>query len=99
MTTVQMAKMISQATGYPEKMVRQILDVQSAIILGQLNQRNEVVFSRLFRISALDRTITVLTKEGRETIKKIILQIRPVKGFRKELNSWTNILLPQETST
>lgn len=106
MTFVQMAKHISKKTGYDEKVVRYILDELLTLIKSSLVQQGEVYFPGVMRVTSEMREMkipigeaeTILLGDAEPTIRyrmkpmtKLILKVRPVRSFRKELNKWTSM--------
>lgn len=91
MTTKGLASLIAKKTGYPVSVIRHILDAQTDIMRAQLIQQGEVVFSGLFRLTSVLRTVEVIDKKKvRVKVRRILLQVKPVKSFRQELSRWTN---------
>ena len=91
MTYAGLAKRIAKRTGYPEKTVRHILDAQLEELRWAIYQREQIWFRGLFKITPKDRTISVQPiGEERTTVERLVLLIRPMRAFRKELNRWTS---------
>lgn len=93
MTTRKMADAISVATGIDRRVVRIVLATQAEILRAAAIQQKEVVFSGLFRLTPVLREMSIPTGDGqggRKKVRRILLQVRPVKAFRKELARWTS---------
>lgn len=87
-----MVRAIAAHTGYSENIIRHILDVQCELLRASLLRQEEVVISTLLRLTPALRTMEIRQegKGDRVKVRKILLQVRPVKSFRKELNKWTS---------
>ena len=90
MTHAEMIRRIAAKTGYPELVVRRIVNAQIDVLRTAIFAREEVVFRTLFRVLPQDREMEVHAPgKPRERVKRILLLIRPFKSFRTELNQWT----------
>jgi len=92
MTDKEMEREIAKKTGLPPSVVRHILDAQLDLIRECLFRREDIVFRQLFRITSGMRSMSLRDpKTGDRALKKVMmLSIKPIRSFRKELTQWTN---------
>lgn len=88
MTYVELVKEVSRRSGWPPETVRQVLDTMVDVVKAHLIQQDEVAFRGLCKVYSTMSTVSVRGIDSRKSVKRIILRIRPVKAFRRELNSW-----------
>jgi len=89
-TSRELSAEVARMTGFPPRMVEAVLVAQRRVLWQRLVQQEEVQFRGLFRIIPRFRKLEVsLDRQGkREKIERIVLTIRPMKGFREELRKW-----------
>lgn len=93
-TTAAMAKIIAERTGYPKNMVAHVLHEFVKLTKETLYQRVPIQVSRLCVITPYSMTKFIRLPNGtRELRDTLMLSIRPVRGFRKEMNQWKSTLL------
>lgn len=85
-------------TGLPLDLVRQVVDALKQVMRESIFRQQDIVLRGLFRISTTMREINTLSsRKGeppeRQEQSKLLLGIRPTRGFREELNLWTSSLL------
>tara|TARA_Y100000034_G_C6795945_1_gene356746 strand:+ start:570 stop:854 length:285 start_codon:yes stop_codon:yes gene_type:complete len=92
MTDKEMEQEIVKKTGYSSSVVRHVLDVQASLIRECLFREESVVFKKLFRITSGLRGMSLRDpKTGNRSNKKVMmLSVRPIRSFRKELTKWTS---------
>ncbi len=101
LTRARLRDAISARTGYRKDIVAHVLDVFEDVVRDELLQQGEVALRGLFRIVPVQRAYRrVVRKAGRglldpplehAPLRRIILTIRPVRAFRKQL---TDVLPP-----
>ena len=92
----EMEKEVARRTGLPLPAVRLVVSSLKEVMSESIRRQQDVVFRGLFRITCVARDMTTFrTAQGsdepeRQTSSKLIMGIRPVRAFRKELNKWTS---------
>lgn len=93
MTDKEMEREIAKRTGLPSDAVRLFMDTQNDVIREALSRQEEVAFKSLLRIksSYTPRSVRDRTSGVHKKVKMLMLSIKPMRAFRKELNRWTNM--------
>ena len=90
MTYTRMVRRLAKTTGYPENVVRHILDAQREIIRTCMVNQEEVHFPGCFKLRSERQKFNwkgIGSGEG----ERIVLRVRPMLTLRKELNQWTSL--------
>ena len=90
MTYVEMVKAIAEASGLPRSVVRHVLDTQIEVLKRKLVLQDEIAFRGLFKIRSDLQDRVVRSRGEPKSVQKLILSVKPVPSFRKELNKWTS---------
>jgi nucleoid DNA-binding protein len=92
MTDKEMEKEIARRTGLPRNAVRLFLDTQNDVIKEALIRQEDVAFKSLLRIKSAFKTRKTRNPKTKEVsvVRMLILGIKPMRVFRKELNQWTS---------
>ena len=100
MTYEETARLIAKRTGLPYKLVRQVLDAQSAVIAAQLKNGSEVHLRGLLKIQTYERKVPATAGHGPlgEERTEVRLRAWPMPALRKEMRRWTSIRSEQTKS-
>jgi hypothetical protein len=80
--------MVKQS-GYPERVVRHLLQAQIGVLRDALVAQEEITFRTLFRVHTEERVMSVAAPgKTRRKVKRLVLYVRPYVSFRKLLNQW-----------
>lgn len=92
MTDKEMEKEIAKRSGLPRNAVRLFLDVQNDVIREALTKQEEITFKSLLKIrcSFAAKRLRDPIQGTTSAVRMLMLSVRPVKSFRKELNRWTS---------
>lgn len=94
MTDKELEHEISKRTGLPRNAVRLFLDTQNDVIREALLRQEEVVLKGLLRIrsSYVNKTLRHPVHKTTRKVKMLLLSVKPMKAFRREMNKWTSTL-------
>lgn len=92
LTKARLRDKIVKRTGLPRGVVAEVLDAVLLEVRLELLAQGEVYLEGLFRIYTAQKTVAL---PGKEKFKTILLQVRPVRKFRKTLST----VLPPESAT
>lgn len=98
MTYEETARLIAKRTGLPYKLVRQVLDAQSAVIAAQLKNGSEVHLRGLLKIQTYERKVPAIAGHGPlgEERTEVRLRAWPMPALRKEMRRWHSTSTPSE---
>lgn len=91
MTHSRMVARLVKETGYPPSVVNHILDKQGDILRECFLAQDEVHFPGLMKVRSETREVKYTKNGVTEEERKVVLYVRPMKTFRKELNKWTSL--------
>jgi nucleoid DNA-binding protein len=76
-------------SGYPERVVRHLLQAQIEVLKDALIAQEKIVFRTLFHVHTQERVMSVAAPgKPRRKVKRLVLYVRPYASFRKLLNQW-----------
>lgn len=93
MTDKEMEREIARRTGLPRNAVRLFMDAQNDVIREALVRQEEVALKGLLRLSSSYQAKTLRSPVDKTTrkVKMLILSVKPMRTFRRELNRWTSM--------
>ena len=85
LTTASLRDRIAKSTGLPKHLVAHVLDALIDEMRSELMGQGELHIRGLFRIYTSQKDV-VLSADNSRT-RRVLLQVRPVRSFRRALNT------------